>query len=95
MDNKKHFLTRYSVAAVILACALYVEIFSSMGAQDGFGALVVCALVFIAWVAFLIIEMIVLFVTKKTQLAKQNLGVIGVLIVTIVFILIVGTIYSK
>lgn len=82
----KHFLIRiFSVFFIIGAILLFTE-FADFGMNDNIAILFGCAIIFIIWFFFLVIEAIVLQVRKKFILRNVNLTLIGfVLLVIAVF----------
>lgn len=86
----KHLLIRvFSIIFIIGGILLFSEI-QNLGMNDGLAVLLGCAILFIIWFIFIVIEAIVLQVRKKPVLRNVNLIIIGFTIVCIMLFL--GTI---
>lgn len=85
----KHLLIRvFSVILIIGAILIYTEL-ENFGSNDTLGIWLGCALIFIIWFFFLVIEAIVLQVRKKHLLRNVNLILIGFVLLLIT--LFIGT----
>lgn len=81
----KHLLIRvFSVILIIGTILIYTEL-ESFGSNDTLGIWLICALIFIIWFFFLVIEAIVLQVRKKHMLRNVNLIIIGFALLSITF----------
>lgn len=86
----KHLLIRvFAVILIIGAILIYTEL-ENFGTNDTLGIWVGCAILFIIWFLFLLIEAIVLQVRKKNILRNANLVIIGFVIFA--FVALIGNI---